>query len=151
MKPFIELITFKTKNGVTPEQVVKATEEAYAFSINQEGILSREPCRKDDGTWHDILFWESQGQIIAAMLDTPDSTHRFALFSLADAESDGVLLFSSLMSVSFGDLVRVSSMLSCKRSNNNLGGTDQKPLFPSDSPSLSENELARHFLDLTES
>jgi hypothetical protein len=115
MKPFIELLTFKTPNGITPEQVVKAVEETYVFLINQEGLISRQLCRKDDGTWHDVLFWENQGRIMAAMLDTPDSTHCFALFSLADTERDGALLFSSLKSVSFGDLVRVSSMLSCQK------------------------------------
>ena len=116
MKPIIELVTFKTKDGITAEQVIKAAEEANAFFENREGFISRNLCRMDDGTWYDILFWENQGQVMAAMLDAPDSTHCFALFSLVDAGSDSVLLFSSLMSVSLGDLMRVSSMLTCNTS-----------------------------------
>lgn len=54
MKYFIELVTFKTKAGVTPDQVISASDDVNQFLKNQPGFVSRNLGRTEDGTWHDI-------------------------------------------------------------------------------------------------
>jgi hypothetical protein len=64
---FIELVTFKTKAGITPDQVISASDDVNRFLKSQPGFVSRNLGQTEDGTWHDILFWESQEHVMAAM------------------------------------------------------------------------------------
>lgn len=57
MNHFIELVTFKTKADVTPDQVVSASDDVNSFLKSQPGFVSRNLGQREDGTWHDILFW----------------------------------------------------------------------------------------------
>lgn len=99
MKHFIELVTFKTKLGVTPDQVLSAADDVNHFLKSQPGFVSRHLGQTEDETWHDILFWESQDHVMAAMEKVASSSSCSIFFGLIDSASDSMALFPSLMSV----------------------------------------------------
>jgi hypothetical protein len=99
MKHFIELVTFKTKAGVTSDQVISAAEDVNLFLKSQPGFVSRYLGQAEDGTWYDILLWESQVSVMAAMEKVASSTHCTTFFGLIDSASDSMALFPSLMSI----------------------------------------------------
>ena len=99
MKHFIELVTFKTKTGVTPDQVISASDDVNRFLKSQPGFVSRHLGQTEDGTWHDILFWESEDHVMAAMEQVASSPYCATFFGLIDPASDSMALFPSLMSI----------------------------------------------------
>lgn len=99
MSHFVELVTFKTKAGVTPEQVVSAAAEVNRFLTAQGGFISRHLGQSEDGAWHDILFWESRDSVMAAMEKAMSSAHCAGFFGLIDEAEDNMALFPALMSV----------------------------------------------------
>lgn len=99
MNHFIELVTFKTKVGVTTDQVVSASDDVNRFLKSQPGFVSRNLGQAEDGTWHDILFWESQAHVMAAMEKVAASSSCATLFGLIDPDSDSMALFPSLISI----------------------------------------------------
>lgn len=99
MKHFIELVTFKTRAGVTPNQVLSASDDVNQFLKSQLGFVSRHLGQTEDGTWHDILFWESQDHVMAAMEKVASSSSCATFFGLIDSASDSMVLFPSLMSI----------------------------------------------------
>lgn len=99
MKHFIELVTFKTKAAVTPDQVISASDDVNQFLMSQPGFISRRLGQAEGGTWHDILFWESQDHVMAAMEKVTSSSSCATFFGLIDSASDSMALFPSLMSI----------------------------------------------------
>ena len=99
MNYFIELVTFKTKPGVTPDQVLSASVDVNHFLNSQLGFVSRHLGQTEDGTWHDILFWESQDHVMAAMEKVASSSSCATFFGLIDPANDSMALFPSLMSI----------------------------------------------------
>lgn len=100
MKPFIELVTFNAKPGITPHQVISASQEVNVFLKGQQGFLSRHLGQSQDGTWHDILFWESHEHVMAAMENAASSPHCTSFFGLIDQANDNMALFPALMAIS---------------------------------------------------
>ncbi len=99
MNYFIELVTFKAKAGVTPDQVISASDDVNHFLKSQHGFVSRNLGQTEDGTWHDILYWESQAHVMAAMEKVAASSSCATFFGLIDPDSDSMALFPSLMSI----------------------------------------------------
>jgi hypothetical protein len=97
MSHFVELVTFRTKAGVTSEQVISAAEQVNLFLKSQPGFLSRHLGVTDDGTWHDILYWESRDHVMAAMAKVESSPHCPIFFGLIDSAHDSMALFPSLV------------------------------------------------------
>lgn len=97
MNHFVELVAFKAKAGVTPEQVVAAAEQVNLFLKEQPGFVSRHLGRADDGTWYDVLYWESRDHVMAAMARTESSPHCPTFFGLIDPAHDHMALFPSLV------------------------------------------------------
>lgn len=99
MKRFVELVSFKTKAGVAPEQVISAAEEVNLFLKNQHGFISRHLGQTEDGTWHDILFWRSREHLMAAMNKVASSPHCATFFGLIDEANSSMALFPSLTTI----------------------------------------------------
>ncbi|MBM4186597.1 MAG: hypothetical protein FJ206_04720 [Gemmatimonadetes bacterium] len=97
MSNFVELVTFRAKAGVTSEQVISAAEQVNLFLKDQPGFLSRHLGVTEDGTWHDILYWESGEHVMAAMAKAESSPHCPVFFGLIDPAHDSMDLFPSLV------------------------------------------------------
>lgn len=95
MSHFVELVSFKARAGVTPEQVASAAEEVNLFLKGQPGFLSRHLGLADDGTWYDILYWESRDHVAAAMAKAESSPNCAIFFGLIDPAHDSMALFPS--------------------------------------------------------
>ena len=94
MNHFVELVTFKAKAGVTPEQVTSAAEQVNLFLKGQPGFRSGHLGLADDGTWYDILYCESRDHVMAKV---ESSTHCSTFFGLIDPAHDRMALFPSLV------------------------------------------------------
>jgi len=94
---FVELVTFTAKAGVTSEQVNSAGEQVNLFLKSQPGFLSRTLGVTDDGTWYDILYWDTRDHMTAAMAQVASSPHCRAFFGLIDPDHDSMALFPSLV------------------------------------------------------
>ena len=97
MSHFVELVTFKAKSGVKAEQVTAAAEQVNLFLKSQPGFVSRHLGVTDDGTWYDILYWESRDHVMAAMDKVESSPHCPTFFGTIDPAHDSMALFQSLM------------------------------------------------------
>lgn len=100
MNPFVEMVTFKSKPDFTPDAVIAAAEGVNVFLKEQPGFISRTLGRAEDGTWHDILFWESQNHLTNAMQAAATCPHCAALFGVIDAGHDKMALFPSQLAFS---------------------------------------------------
>ena len=97
MNPFVELVRFRAKDGVASEQVISAAEQVNLFLKSQPGFLSRHLGVTDDGTWYDILYWESRDHVMSAMAKAESSPHCPMFFGLIDPAHDSMTLFPSLL------------------------------------------------------
>lgn len=55
----IELVLFKFKAGVAEADGVKAMESLNGFVSQQKGFISRKFSKKEDGSWVDLVFWQT--------------------------------------------------------------------------------------------
>lgn len=58
-KPVMELVTFKTIANCTPEAFAAASESVSAWVRTQPGFQSRTLSCDDEGTWFDVVLWDS--------------------------------------------------------------------------------------------
>lgn len=64
----VETSQFKTKTGVSDAQLLAASQEAHdGFLSKCKGFVSRELLKADDGTWLDIVHFETMEDAQAAM------------------------------------------------------------------------------------
>jgi len=81
----IEMVTFKANANTTPEQLAATGPDMSAFLAEQSGFIYRSLSVDEDGTWHDIIYWETMadaktagenfmqhpaGQSMMALIDT---------------------------------------------------------------------------------
>lgn len=59
LKPVMELVTFKIIANCTPEAFAAACESVNAWVRNQPGFQSRTVSCSEDGTWFDVVLWDS--------------------------------------------------------------------------------------------
>jgi len=80
----IELASIKLAEGKTEHELIKASEVFQEqFLSGQDGFVRRDLVRKEDGTYMDIILWESR-------------THADAIFEKAQ-KSEAVGQYFSLM------------------------------------------------------
>lgn len=99
MHPFVELVTFRVRPGISPDQVTDAAEEVNRFLLEQPGFLSRHLGATEDGTWYDILYWESGDHVAAAMEKVAASPHCALFFGLIDPAHDSMALYPAQLSL----------------------------------------------------
>ena len=97
MSIFVELVSFRTKAGVTPTQLIAAAEQVNLFLKAQPGFHSRHLGVTENGSWHDILYWESREHVMAAMAGAQSSAHCAVFFALIEPDGDTMALFPSLV------------------------------------------------------
>lgn len=59
LKPVMELVTFKINADCTPEVFAAACEPVNVWVRTQPGFQSRTVSRNDEGTWFDVVLWDS--------------------------------------------------------------------------------------------
>ena len=60
MSATIEMVSFKLSDGVNPEIFIKANEELDSWLGQQNGFEYRALAQQEEGTWVDIVFWQTQ-------------------------------------------------------------------------------------------
>ncbi|WMN61963.1 hypothetical protein NI389_19370 (plasmid) [Pseudoalteromonas xiamenensis] len=88
MKPYLEVITFKLKAGVS-EQDFYAVHEAFrAFLDAQTGLLYRTLAKHPENeTFIDIIYWQSKADIAKVEESFYDDARCKALMDIVDSES----------------------------------------------------------------
>ncbi len=66
MSATIEMVSFKLNDGVSPQVFIKASEELDSWVAQQNGFEYRALAQQEDGTWVDIVFWQSQAEALQA-------------------------------------------------------------------------------------
>lgn len=59
LNPVMELVTFKINSNCTPAAFAAACEPINVWVRTRPGFQSRTLSRNEDGTWFDVVFWDS--------------------------------------------------------------------------------------------
>lgn len=102
MPPYMEVVTFRARPGITPDQVRDAALDVNLFLREQPGFVSRHLGQADDETWYDVLCWESEAHLGAAMARVESSTHCSLFFSMIDPGHDRMALFPAVIALAAG-------------------------------------------------
>jgi hypothetical protein len=57
--PVMEWVTFKINANCSPDAFIAACEPVNAWARRQPGFLSRAVSVNEEGTWFDVVFWDS--------------------------------------------------------------------------------------------
>jgi hypothetical protein len=82
MMQVIEWAQFRTKEGVSEEQVHAEARKAHDWLSIQPGYLERRLTRSDDGGWVDCLFWvdmQTAKEAAGCIHDAPETQGFLAL------------------------------------------------------------------------
>ena len=96
----IEWAPFTLVEGATETQLLQASADLQTeFLARQPGFVSRELLRRSEREWCDLLYWESEQAVQAAMAkvaDHPTCLRYFQLMVAADHNDthNGVQLFA---------------------------------------------------------
>ncbi|HEX2195579.1 MAG TPA: hypothetical protein VHJ76_01530 [Actinomycetota bacterium] len=82
----VELAIFKTTEGVTREQLLDTVDAVSEWAKRQPGFLSRDLTCSEDGTWIDVVWWESLDAAHAAAEAAMTSESCAPMFALIDLE-----------------------------------------------------------------
>ncbi len=83
----MELVTFKVKTNTTPAQFAAAGAPVTTWVRGQPGFLSRALSKGADGTWFDVVFWESAATAQAAAKQFMVDQGQSDFMALIDPES----------------------------------------------------------------
>lgn len=64
--PIAEIVTFRVRDDVSPEDFLVATEATRAFLDAAPGFVARHLSRGADGTWTDHVIWTGLAEAQAA-------------------------------------------------------------------------------------
>ncbi|MDO6964762.1 antibiotic biosynthesis monooxygenase family protein [Rhizobium alvei] len=97
----IELARIKLKDGIDEARLVETSERFQrAFLDRVPGFLGRELMKADDGSYMDLVHWQSSIHADAAMKQASESVECRDYFGLMDMSDDdphsGVRLFQLL-------------------------------------------------------
>lgn len=73
----LEIVTFKSVAGATPEAVIAAGQGIIPWLKNQPGFISRHMGQDKEGHWVDCVRWQSHGHALAAagaMMEAPGAS-----------------------------------------------------------------------------
>lgn len=76
----IEMVLFTPVTGLTNEEVIRSLESLNPILNTFPGFISRRVCRRDDGSWMDLVTWESMELAKAAaenIMSYPDAAKAF--------------------------------------------------------------------------
>lgn len=85
----IELASIKLAEGKTEEQLISASKTFQdQFLHTQDGFIRRDLVRKGDGTFMDIILWESRAHADAVLENAQNSLAVGQFFSLMDFDPE---------------------------------------------------------------
>lgn len=58
-EPIAEIVTYRLKEGIAPENAVKAAQQTNQFLEKTGAVLARTLSRDDAGIWTDYILWTS--------------------------------------------------------------------------------------------
>ena len=58
MSNIVETVNFKLAQGFTSQDLLSFNEPMEQFLAEQEGMLYRSLCEKNDGSYTDIVYWQ---------------------------------------------------------------------------------------------
>lgn len=80
----LELVIFKLNPGVSDEAFISALEATTKDLERQAGFIRRETHKDPNGTWVDMVHWQSREQALKAM----DASHTFSSMAAFAAAAD---------------------------------------------------------------
>ena len=89
--PVLELVLFKLNPGVSDAQFLAALEATTQDLQRQPGYLRREVRKDADGTWADLVYWQSRAQALAAMNASMSFPSMAGFAALADFQNAQML------------------------------------------------------------
>lgn len=66
MTTIVETVTYKLAGGIDRNDFLKANEAMTSWLSRQSGFQYRSLSEKDDGSWLDIVYWNSKAEVEAA-------------------------------------------------------------------------------------
>lgn len=82
----LELVTFRTLDA-KPDDFLDANGPISDWLRRQPGFVSRHLAMKDDGTWIDIVFWETHESALAASNKMMDEMGQSEAMTMIDPMS----------------------------------------------------------------
>jgi heme-degrading monooxygenase HmoA len=89
--PVLELVIFKLNPGVSDEVFISALEATTKDLERQPGFIRREARKDPDGTWVDLVYWQSRDQALEAMNASQGFTSMAAFAAAADFQNAQML------------------------------------------------------------
>ena len=80
----IELVTFRTKEGVSNQEFEAAGANLESFLHEQTGFLYRSLSVDEDGLWHDIVYWKTMADAENAAENFKQNEAGMALMEMID-------------------------------------------------------------------
>lgn len=91
-KHVVEIAIFKTKEGVTRDQLLGTVDAVSQWVTRQPGFVSRDlTYSADSGSWIDVIWWESLDAAHAAAEAAMTSESCAPMFALIDLEGTQML------------------------------------------------------------
>ncbi|MBY4675557.1 hypothetical protein [Marinobacterium arenosum] len=87
MSEVIELVTFRTKPGVSEADFVAASQVISDWAGRQPGFHYRSLSRDGQGLWRDIVYWSSQADAQRAAEAFMRDNGQSAFMQMVDADS----------------------------------------------------------------
>ncbi len=63
----LEIVRYRVKDGVTPDQALAAWHKSQSFATAQPGFVSRKLAHTEDGTFADIVEWKDMASALAVL------------------------------------------------------------------------------------
>lgn len=109
-KPIVEIAQIKLRSGVS-EEVFIATFRLFVerFARHQQGFLKCELLKKDDGSYLDLVHWETRSDALCAFERSAEDEACLAFFDLLEVDeadpSGGVVYLTPVVSEPHMDAV----------------------------------------------
>jgi len=94
---FVEVAQFKANPGVSDEKVLVASQKVHDNYLSMcKGFVSRELLKSEDGTWMDVVHFETFSDAKAATDNFPNNPSAKEFDSLLDVKTAKMMRFKSL-------------------------------------------------------
>ena len=80
----VEVVTFRLKPGITPEEGQKKLLQLNEHVMHFEGFIERNLTVSEDGEWADIVHWTSLSHALNAAEQVAKNPEALAFFSVID-------------------------------------------------------------------
>jgi hypothetical protein len=97
MKNALEIVIFKTKDGIEIPDFLKASAEMEeGFARKQDGFLSRTFAKGEGNDWVDVIRWQTMADAEAASKAAMESPACAPMFGMIDESSVKMMHFEIL-------------------------------------------------------